>query len=169
MSGNAKGPADTINIPIEHFKVHNGQMFYLSYTFAAVADSATVEMIMFTGDEPPHVVITATSPGAARISILSNPTSTANGTTLTSYNMCRTSTNVAAAIMTYAPTNATSTTIIVNDYIPGGSTVQTRVGASARQNTEWIFKPNYKYLIRFENLAKAQADYMNLVFEWYED
>jgi hypothetical protein len=50
--------------------------------------------------------------------------------------------------------------------IPGGAGGNAR-GATARQDTEWIFAPGKRYLIRAQNVA-GTAQAMSITVQWYQ-
>lgn len=142
-----------IGIDFVHYKIHRGEM-YLASTYTTVTSASLSEIYFKTGPIDMHVVAEVNVSGAAKISFYEAVTTTADGSSITVYNLYRNSAKSCGAVFFGGPTWSTkSEKLIFVDYIPGGDTVQTRVGGTGRTNSEFILKPNTKHILQIQNLA----------------
>ena len=76
----------TIEIP--HLKVHEGVMFISSTITSSVADNASIDMMIKVGTVVnAHAVFNTASGGESWVHLYENPTTSANGTAISSPNM----------------------------------------------------------------------------------
>jgi hypothetical protein len=156
-------------IVYEHLKVHHGEMFMAEHS-ASVNNGANLDIQLLTGAVTPHLVLGVNVTGQCTMTLYEAPTTTAAGTAIASYNMNRNSALVPGAAFTHGPTvTATGTTNLINGRIlPGGNSAQTRIGAGARTDTEFVLLPATKYLLRITNGSGSTA-IVNVFAEFYED
>ena len=149
-----------------HDEVHEGEMMHVGYSSASVANNASLNVLLTTGNAEVHAVIRYSAGGEGQCYLYEAPT-VVNGTGLTIYNMKRTSTRTPATVAKHTPTvSATGSTALVDEFLPGGSGGLAGGGA-VRLGTEWILKPDTDYLLRFTNQA-ATAQQVSIAVEFYE-
>lgn len=157
-------------IDTPHHEVHEGEMYHASHTVASLANGNNLDLLFRVGAKEAHTVFEIFAGGQVTVSLFEAPTTSANGTALTAYNMKRNSANVALSAVSHTPTvTATGSVALVNGRIlPGGTSPTTRVGGGIRQGIEWIFAPNTAYLLRINN-SSGGAIACNAGLEWYEE
>lgn len=154
-----------------HHEVHEGEMYHASHTNGSVANGANLDVLLVTGATvETHASWEVFAGGQVRIYLYEAPTTSANGTALTIYNMKRDSLNTPEALFYHTPTvSATGSVALVNGRIlPGGTSPTTRVGGGIRSGAEWILAPGTKYLLRVTNTSGGTIA-VNVGLEWYEE
>lgn len=157
-----------VTIDFNHYKVHAGEMFSATYS-ATITAGANQDIMIVTGANDPHVNFNIAVTGQGLFSIYEGITSSANGTTLTVYNMNRNSANSCTLVMFSGPTWSTnSEKLIYRAIMPGGASPTTRVGGVTRPGTEWELLPSTKYLVRIAN-ESGSTNTSSVNIEFYED
>jgi hypothetical protein len=166
------GPGDIIsNVPVftlfEHHQVHEGETHQVCMSPVALAVNASIDFRFVVGNltpttQTPHLVSDVDSTGEAWVYIYETPTTTANGTQLTSYNRNRNSTNTPNMTVWQAPTVTAVGTPLCSMIIGSGE----KAGGSGRESTEWDLKANTVYLVR---ITAKNAINVCARFNWYED
>lgn len=153
-----------------HHEAHEGEMFHASQVWASVSNGASVEMALALGaTHDAHVTWDVVAGGQVFVQMWEAPTYASLGTAVPAWNMNRTFTNTATAVLYGAPTiTATGAITLVQRILPGGTSNQTRVGGGIRQGTEWILAPETVYLMRITNQAGTAVP-VNVAAEWYEE
>jgi orotate phosphoribosyltransferase-like protein len=168
MSAIDKETGVDITLAWEHHKSHDGGMFAVSAYNATLASAGITNMMinLTAASNEVHSVFGVAVSGQVLVTVYEGITTATLGTTLTAYNMNRTKTNTPTGQYYLGATWSTnSESIMYQTIIPGGATVQTRVGSSGRSNTEWIFAPGKKYLIQVTNQAGATiSSAINMTF-----
>ncbi len=164
-----------VTIDSAHRMVHRGRMFIVSYKNpdnSTIADNATLRLLIITGARPIHVIVSATSSGEGEIEIYEGTTSSNNGTVLGVVSMNREANLFIPTAAAYHSNSLTNAGLLLyNALIPGGASTNptgARVGTVARENTEWIFKPNTVYMIRVTNRSGV-AGYLSSSVQFYEE
>lgn len=157
-----------LTIDTLHHEVHEGEMFHAAHT-ASVANGANLDFQLTTGAKDVHSAWEVFAGGQVTVSLFEAPT-TSGGTAVAAYNMHRDSPNTPQSAVVHTPTvSDTGSVALVNGRIlPGGTSPTTRVGGGIRAGTEWILKPNTKYLLRVNNSSGGTIA-INAVLEWYEE
>ena len=140
-------------VEIEHFRVHEGQMYEASYTASSLADEATQYIWLRTGANMVHFAFAVAGGGQIDVSMWETPTVT-GGTVITLVNMKRDSPMAATMVISHSPSvSAQGSAIFENILIPGGAGPQAsaRVGGSARNAAEWLFDVFTSYLVGVKN------------------
>lgn len=154
MSRDPKTGADAV-IDFIHTKVHAGKLFNVTY-YNTIGSGNNQDIMIVSGATDAHIVVGVNCSGAGVVKLYEGITSTANGNTIPAYNMYRNSTNTCATAFFSGPTWSTNSEKLLSAiYLPGGASPTTRIGASTRAETEIVFAPSTKYLLRFENQAGA--------------
>jgi hypothetical protein len=150
-----------------HWKIHDEEL-YITNNFETLAASASVDYLLVSGAKDVHINFVVTGQTNIRATLKEGATCTALGATSTAVNLYRESSKTAAATFYYAPTGCTASTQLAQDIILG---VNDRFAglspASIRSNTEWVFRPNEKYLLRLEN-RDATTSVIKVDAEFYE-
>jgi hypothetical protein len=157
-------------IPTEHYEVHEGETFQSSYKSpddGAIADNASLEILLQTGSAYPHMTFSVAAGGDCEVLFYEDTTTSDVGTALVENNMQRYSTNVATLTATHTPTVSGVGTLLHNSFEPGGRGPQAP-GGTGRSNTEWVLDINTVYLVRATNRA-GTAQPMSIVVQWYEE
>ena len=158
-------------IDFVHSMVHEGRSFEVSWktpSGSPIANNASIAVLLNTGRRPPHVVFDCECGGESEVEFFEGTAVSGVGTVLSAHNM-----NRASGMMTPSTTASINPTVtgagvlIFNAMIPGGAGGPTRSGGTFRVGTEWILKPDYRYLIRLTNRA-GNAQQASIAVEWYE-
>jgi hypothetical protein len=155
----------------EHFRVHQADMYEISYIDLAVANDASIEVLL-SCVELTHVTFSALTEGLSYAYLFEAPTYS-GGTVLTPHNR-----NREAALDGTAPTIAntykhsptvtgTGTSIVDGAIVPGGSS-PARPSAGGRASTEWLLAGGVDYVARLTNKSGSSA-WMELQMDIYED
>ena len=154
-------------IELPHLKVHEGFMFISSTITSSVADNASIDMMNKVGTiVNAHAVFNTASGGESWVHLYENPTTSANGTAISSPNMNRCSLNIATSTVYMGPTVTTVGTNLSESFIPGGEKNQA-TGGQLRNTTEWVLDDNNVYLFRATNKSGSAAD-LSVEIEFYE-
>ena len=149
-------------IDLVHLKVHEGDFYTASHRFEAVADSATVDVLITTGDKAlsfgrggssSEETVTGSSTKGLPCRITVRVSHRGNNN--------RTSSNGTDLTMFYGPTVSAAGTELLSSYIPGGAKSKAIGGASegpAREGSEWILAANTNYLLRTTNTSGGAVD-----------
>jgi hypothetical protein len=156
-------------IDVVHHEVHEGEMFTTEYTRTGVADTGTVQYVMTTGAKQPHLAFTVNAGGACQVWMYEGSTAT-GGTALPIYNNNRLSSRTPVSSWVHSPSAGTVGTValVSGRFIPGGASVQTRIGGAVRSNVEWMLRTSTKYTINVVNVSGGAVT-VTSVFEWYEE
>lgn len=158
-----------VTISAVHAEVHEGATYQASYKSpdgAEIADNGVIEMLLQVGAKYAHTVFSISCGGDSEVALYEGTTFSNAGTALSENNMKRPSGAIASLAATYTPTITLPGTLLLNDFIPGG-TGPRAAGGTARRDSEWILKPNTNYLIRGINRS-GNAQPMSIVAQWYE-
>jgi hypothetical protein len=140
----------------EH-EVHKGELFMAEHS-DNVANGNSLEMMITTSTSPTHFAVSVAAGGQVTVYLFEGTAKTA-GTGITPRNFNRTKSDATSVVVAHTPGGAGDGTAIINGrLVPGGATVQTRVGASARSGTELILKASTKYLLRVTNTSGGAID-----------
>lgn len=155
----------------EHRLLHDGMVFYRTYSEADVPDGDFRVSLFRTGDRPAHFkrLTLSASEGPINISLAEDATVTTLGTVLETFNCNRISSNTPTATF-YASDTVFADEgdpILGNLYIPASGN-QGVTGETAALE-ELILKPNSDYSLSFQNdpAGGGTAD-INITFVWYE-
>lgn len=161
-----------ITIPYTVEQTHDGRFFFTNFYVAALASGANLDMLVVTGATTvPHIAVMCDIGAAATLSVYEGVTTSSDGTPLTAFNANRQSTKITTASVTQTPTvTGTGTALLLNHYIPGGTTGNSIGGSSSdfARVTELLLKTSTKYLFRMTNLG-AGATGASMQLGWFED
>jgi len=145
------------NISFEHYKIHDGEMYEAS-VYTSITNSSTETIAVCTGDKTVHLTWGVAAGGAMKIQVREGITLTA-GTTMTTYNLKRSSSKLPEACLIWAITWSTTTeTLLYSEYIAGGTTGPSRAGGISERLAEIILAKNTKYLFSFTNVSGGTVD-----------
>ena len=151
-----------------HDYVHDGLLFSANHLFSAVANNGNADFQITVGATMCHEILSFAVDGQSQLAIYEAPTSTV-GTPITPVNLNRNSANVPASSVVFTPTVTVVGTLLAQHEIPGGTTggSSSRSGSLAREGSEWVLKPNTKYLFRVTNLS-GSAENISMTSQFYE-
>ncbi len=143
-----------------------GSAFSISLFSSAVGDSSSINILLQTCPiHDHHVYGIAVSGGDSIVRANAEVTLAAtsdNGTPLTATNFNQTSTQVTGSKGFTNPTLATTGSLMMEDYVPGG-TKKAAIGGQSLN--EWILAKNTKHYITFTNISGATKP-MQLTINW---
>ena len=157
-----------VGIEFEHHEVHEGDSFSVVDTVAA--DTTTIKWQVRTANtlKYAHFVFNLSCTGEATFLVTEGSDRT-DGTALIEVNRRRVGApNVAETIVTRTPTDgATDGALILFSSRSGitGAGSKNIEGGTARAQSEWILKPNTKYVVSITTYA---ASYATINLLWYE-
>lgn len=166
-----------VTIPYTTQQTHSGRFFFTNFYNATIGAGANFDLLVVTGaDTTPHIAVMTDVGGPCTLSIYEGVTASNNGTGLTVINANRQSTKVTTAAAYHTPTiTNTGTTLLLNKYIPGGSTGSGPGGGSIGGSqsdfarvTEILLKTSSKYLFRVTNLGAGNIA-GSTQLGWFED
>jgi len=136
-----------VDIPVEHYKVHEGEFFICSDYDDNVDIATPKKWLMTTPNSTTrfHIKVNVECDTGSLLELYENPTISTTGTALTAYNADRNSTTTTT--MTFykdATTSASGTRLQVARV---GAGRDRRLGGVARERAEWILKQDEDYLI----------------------
>jgi len=159
-------------IEVEHAKIHDG-LAYMHNGAHNIANGVTqYHLLKNPAFNYPHlrIVTTDVTIAPAVISLYETPTTTADGTTATTFNYNRNSANTSSLLMYENPTVTAVGTLLESVLIPsggGGGGSSKPGGFGIDLPTEWILKQNTNYLVAITNNSGSTIDaYVH--FFWYE-
>lgn len=139
-----------------HSRIHQGKFFVTGYLVAALANDATIDIIMTTpANDYPHVVPIISLDGSCDFAIYEDSVFT-GGTELTVSNQKRTSLNTFSGSLVHTPTISNVGTLIYNCHVSGGTGPHAG-GSSGSFDYEWILKNSSNYLFRLTNRSAATS------------
>jgi len=141
-----------VNIPIEHHKVHESEMYTCSDYDADTDQGNSKFWLLRTCPLQMHLMANLSATQPIRALFYENPTITDNGTRINVFNNNRNSDKVSNCRIYRDPTVGDNGTLLETTIIGVGEK-KTSVGGVARQFTEWILVPNALYLMGFTALA----------------
>lgn len=158
-----------LDISYPHQKVHQGQFFLLERIVSSLADNVSIDVVLSTGNQSLHASFGSIVRGDSEIFIYESPT-VSNGSVIDIINQNRNSTRQSTATAVHTPTVTSVGTLLTHNLIVGGAVGHAVGGAMSgalREGSEWVLKPNTKYLIRLTNKS-GQARDLQLQCAFYE-
>lgn len=158
-----------LTIDYAHYKVHQGDSYQSMSYSGSVANNGSIDLLIsLTGTSHQHHLEWSVAVGGdGEVQFYEGVTGSSYGSPLTSYNLNRTSDNVADARIFQNPTITVNGTLLYNFFLPGG-TGGTTAGGEFRSGTERILSPGKRYrLIAFNRAGTAQP--MSVGLQWYEE
>lgn len=157
-------------ISSNHRHVHDGSFFHATYRHASLANLATLDIL---GVAPagcyPHMQGMYVSLGNAPCDIKNykDATTSADGTTISSFNRNLNSSSTAEYLFYHTPTVTDVGTLIHDRYVPSPNKDKDAGIITPDLGEEWLLKPSTKYLTRITNNSGGA---IQLTFEvlWYE-
>jgi hypothetical protein len=150
----------------EHHELHDGSMFRAGEE-VGLANNATRDILIVTPNsaKEAHLQYSISNTLEVEFEFYEDPTTTAAGTSVPSYNRNRNSLTAATTVFTHTPTVTATGTLLATRREGIGKTA----GGSARSISEWILKRNSKYLLRLTSRGGAgTTNYVNWWCVWYE-
>ena len=155
-------------IDILHHEIHEGEAWELDLTDLALADDASIGILLTVGSGvEAHIEVAATAGGDAELFIYEQPTVVAIGTNLVPINLNRSINATSASTASYGVTVSDYGTTIADRIIAGG-TKSFSSGGGGGSREETILRNGYQYFIRLENEGGA-AKVAGLHLVWYEE
>ena len=156
-----------VTITHAHHKLHEGKHYVADYQDITMSTDDIIAICFTTPDseELMHAMMVASATGLATVELFENPTLSAEGTLLSSYNRDRRSANVSEIVSRHTPTNTSPGTLLETWWI-GGAGFKSDISGMERGDAGFIFKRNEQYLVRLT----AQADNIRgrIGADWYE-
>lgn len=141
-----------IQVPVEHHKIHEGS-HYTTVDYDSDVDITGPKYWHIKAPDTtvvPHLVWRVKASLNGLVELFEAPTTTADGTALTSRNNDRNSSNTATTLFYYDPTVTGDGTRIDVDVIGSdGANPAGADGGDMNRETEWLLKRNTSYLIKF--------------------
>jgi len=153
-------PASTTQISIDtvHDRIHEGRYFSGGYYNAAVANNATIQLLLVLGaTHSLHAVMKCASGGNSVVELYEDTTYSAAGTAVAMTNHNRSSDKVFAGTVTHTPTiTGVGTPLNGTTFVPGGTgggMGGSTPGGSVDFSQELVLAPTKVYLFRITNIA----------------
>jgi len=150
-----------------HLRIHQGTMYAAGYHDMAVADNASIELlIQIDASLHAHTLMSVAVGGDSEAYLFEGTTFSNAGTSITPTNKNRTSANVASTTVSHSPTLTLDGTQIAAGLIPGGTKAQSG-GGTGSSFAEWLLENSETYLIRLTNRA-GNSQPLGIVIDFYE-
>lgn len=161
---------DLITITQAHHEIHGGRHFTYTYNDVDfdIADEFSMLIITPATDRYTHLFIDVTAALDTIVILNEDSTHTAN-ITQTAYNNNRNSGNVAGmTINTHSNDGINGLPIFTTTFgiNTGGGANKIAGGGQTRQDSEWVLKPNSKYLIVVSTATDDST--LAVILKWYE-
>jgi len=155
-----------------HHEIHKGNYYYIK-DFTTVNTSESVDFLFIVANTTvPHVQWQLASEAEYRFYLYEDVDVSDNGTSVTTFNANRNSSNTATMLVFSSPTLAGGT---LGDEGQGGTLISASTIGSNRETTanrittyELIGKRNTKYWVRMTNVSAGSA-WVDYDFNWYEE
>ena len=157
-------------IDVAHNNVHKGKFYTACNIFNSVANTSSAEVLIQVGSNKKlHFVKNCAAGGDAEVFLFEGTTFSAAGTSITAYNLNRSSSSTTDATITHTPTLTADGTQINCGFIPGGGIFGAggSNGGPIRSGTEIVLDVNTDYLIRLTNTSGGAQD-MSIEVGYYE-
>lgn len=167
------GPTDPISDMIvtvdgAHHHLHEFELHQVTYGPAALANGATIDFRMVIGaltptTRTPHLTMELDSTGECWLYLYETPTTSANGTQLTTYNRNRNPTAIVPNMTIWQAPTVTVPGTLLSAWIVGSGE---KSGGNNRDSIEWALAASTVYLAR---IVAKNANNICLRNIWYED
>jgi len=163
-----------VNLPFVQSKVCAGEMFRTVLFYQGITDGEIKRLLFVTGDRAVHTFCQFSMEGPMYITFCENPVVATSGTSVSGYNLNRSSPNTPKALMYKDATFSSTGTTLVNRYVVGqtaGGTGVSRVLLSMSEvspGSEVILDTATLYTMMFTNAAKSNQS-MNIMFDFFEE
>jgi hypothetical protein len=154
--------------------IHREEAFSIQ-SIGTIAAGATLNVLGRTGDKEVHFgpFRMSTSKGFMSITFYEAPTTTADGTPITSLNRKRDSLNTATLATFDSPTVTNNGLFLENTTIydtgsTGGGANSSFIQGNSSLDAYWVLKPNTDYLIAFQNTDVVDPVDYSVHFIWAE-
>lgn len=154
---------------IEHYEVHQGDMFLMSDVRTIPAGNVLYYHIRDIGGataEDMHTAIKIIADAAVTITIFENPTISNDGTALVAHNKNRDVGGAPGTTFFHTPTITVNGTQIYTGLIPSATNPAMSAGGRTKGTNEWLLDSGDAYLIR---IAGAVGDGIGIEIEFYEE
>jgi hypothetical protein len=163
-------PALTTQAGIDtvHDRIHQGRYFSGGYYNAAVANNASIDLLLVLGAiNNFHCVMSGAAGGDSLLQIYENTTYSAAGTAVGMTNHNRSSAKVFDGAVTSMPTiTAVGDQLNSTLFVPGGQKAQSS-GGEGTFSSEFVLKLSTAYLFRLTNISGA-AKNMSVLLKGYQ-
>lgn len=152
-----------------HSAVHRG-LFYEAFHFdAAVADDASVSLLVQTPALPAtvHMQFGMAVGGDVEVEIFEGVTISDAGTAVVSRNRNRLSSTVAGTVVTHSPTTTGLGVKVSNFFVPGGTGPVQSLGGQGSTYSEWVLDMGAIYCMRVTNRSGSLTP-ISLLLTYYE-
>lgn len=152
-----------------HHQIHTGWTHYASHLVEGVADDGTLRFLLrVDATIEAHLVWDAAAGGNATVGLSQVGTVTGVGTAITSAAMNRHFVRAPHILLYHTPTVSNLIALGGTRLLTGGAAGGSRGSNGAlRENTEWILRPGFDYLLTLTNIA-GNAQPLGLAVQWYE-
>lgn len=150
-----------------HHEVHEGAMYVCHFMVEDVANDEGIQILLILNGYDAHTVWAAQAGGDALVHLYENPTVSANGASLTPFNVNRNYPNNSGVAAYSGPTVSDNGIELLSQFLPGGSGGNADGGA-IRTGTEFILNGANSYLFSMVNVA-GTAQTLNLIVPFYID
>jgi hypothetical protein len=129
---------------------------------------ATKNWMIVTGSQKRvHLTSRMSASNSGVFDVWAEATTAGNGTTINAFNNDRMSENTSVTTVYADPSGVTYGAKKINCDVVGSNSPSSRFGGNARNQSEWILKPNTKYVFSF--LPDNDNTKGAISFEWYEE
>lgn len=151
-------------ISYAHHEIHEACHYFIR-DFVDLGNGVTRDMLLITPntDKKAHLILEIDHELEGSVHFYEEPTTSANGTAITTINRYRDSSNASELKVFHTPTVGAVGTLIEQDQKGSGK----KFGSSGRDAEEIVLKRNTKYLLRMTNQT-ANNNLFNWTIDWYE-
>ena len=151
-----------------HHETHDGNAYDTCRQFLTLANGGSADIFMAVGTiKQPHMTIELGVGGDGTFELFEGTTVSDSGTSITSFNMNRSSPNITDSKLFHTPVVTASGTVLCTMFLPGG-TKQQATGGQGGQRDEWMLHTGSTYMFRIINRAGGNKNY-SFKLQYYEE
>lgn len=154
-----------VTVDEQHYKIHQGQMWQVSYYQSGLSSSDVINFGISTGNKEVHISTAFAVSGNATYESFKS-VDFSSGTAITPFNHKFSVSTPPECSFVLNPTVSNAGQLIRKLFIPGGESKG--AGASTSLGKEFILSPNSKYIIKYTNI-NGNSSIMNFVADFYEE
>jgi len=148
-----------------HHEIHAGETFTASYYDATLATATSINLQLVAGVQELHLTMDVACGGNAVFSLIEAPDVTDDGVALTPYNMNRNSALLSSIEASHSATYTGGVTLFT--IALAGGRGPNASGGTSRNDTEWVLRPGYRYVILLTNVSGNNQP-ASIFAQWYE-
>jgi len=155
------------SIEVEHYQVHEGKCYTVSYRSASVANDGYLRIRIKPVGVNAHVKVTYSSEGKALFKSYAGTTYSNNGTAITPWNRNIGSSNVSATLCYHTPTINVLGSQRADEFVGSAGAAVARAGGVGSGSIETVIQAGNDLLLELQNKSGSTSD-LQMTINYYE-